>query len=77
MNENDLSLILTEMQVFALELQKQGFTIEVDEDARGNRWVMVFRGETFVTTITPDATRWDLRAASLQRCRAAGFIWPP
>ena len=77
MIENDLSLILSDMQVFALELQKQGFYIEVDEDARGNRWVMVFSGDTFVTTITPDATRWDLRAASLRRCREAGFMWPP
>lgn len=76
-NLNDLSLILTDMQVFALELQKQGFYVETDEDAAGRVWVMVFCGDTFVTTITPDTRRWDLREASLRRCREAGFVWPP
>jgi len=78
MNELDnLSLILSDLQVIALELQKQGFEVETDEDAAGRRWLMVFRGETLVATITPDPTRWDLRQTALDRCRRQGFRWPP
>jgi hypothetical protein len=76
---NDLSLILTDLQVIALELQKQGFLVEPDEDAAGRQWLMVFSasGVHLIATFTPDATDWRRRANALARCKAAGFRWPP